>query len=129
MRKTFPDEFDPLNVGVDLVLIKRFEEKLENRKFFEKLFTVDELRIAEDRARKAEYFAGRWAAKEAVAKALGCGFGENLGFKEVEVLADVERRPYVLLSEEAYLRHHHPRFHISISHEGDYAIAMVILKR
>lgn len=76
---------------------------------------------------RVERIAANFAGKEALIKAMG----RLLGWKEIEVLRDGDGRPYILLSgrtkallEERGLR----RIHISLSHDGDYAIAFVVLE-
>ena len=67
-------------IGADIVEVSRIKNLLERRKdtFAAKVFTSAEISAASGRADLAQYFAGRWAAKEAVSKALGCGIGSRL---------------------------------------------------
>jgi holo-[acyl-carrier protein] synthase len=66
--------------------------------------------------------------KEAVSKALGCGLGADLGWQEVELRKDREGRPSVQLAGDAYERHDRPEFAVSVAHDGDYAVAFVVLR-
>ena len=115
-------------VGVDVVQVSRFASKLDDRKFLERLFSEGEIKDCQG-AQSVSQFAARWAAKEALAKALGCGLGKELGWREIEVIKTRAGKPALRLSEEAKKRHNHPVFHLSLSHDGDYAVAFVIMVR
>jgi len=113
-------------IGIDLVSVKRFEERLQDTAFLERLFTPEELTYAGEGSQRAARLAGCWAAKEAVAKALGCGFGAELTWKDVEINHNQKGQPIVKLSQRAEQKHNNPRLMLSISHDGVYAIAIVI---
>lgn len=117
-------------LGIDLVHVKRIEEKLDNHAFLERLFHPQELDDAGSGPMRAARLAARWAAKEAFAKAVGCGFGEELTWADVSVVRDDRGAPSLILSQRARDRHGNPVTLLSISHDGDYAIAVVwILSR
>ncbi len=83
-------------------------------------------------SRKTEFLAGRWAAKEAFAKALGTGIGEHCSFDQITVLPDDKGRPVVSVTGNAEKTLNAlgvSRIHVSISHERDYAVATVILEK
>jgi len=115
--------------GIDIVRIARIERLGQEAGFRERIFSAAELAAAEKRGFRAEFFAGRWAAKEAVAKALGCGFGKDCSPAEIEILPDGRGAPQVRLSgaaaatarEEGILS-----WSVSISHERDYATALAV---
>ena len=116
-----------MNIGVDIVAVKRFETHLEpDDSLVNRIFTADELQLIPRGTSRARKLAGRWAAKEAVAKALGCGFGEELTFREVEILNNVKGGPKVRLNDAASARHDHPVLAVSITHDGDYAVAVAV---
>ena len=80
----------------------------------------------------APYFAGRWAVKEAVAKALGCGIGADCASIEVETCNGTAGKPVTRLSGNAAKTMEKlggKNIHISLSHEANYAIAYVILEK
>lgn len=85
-----------LRNGIDLVEIKRFEQLQPAifMRFIERVYTPQELVEADN---SMEYLAGRFAAKEAVVKALGTGIGP-VGWKEVEVLSNEEGRPVLIFN-------------------------------
>jgi holo-[acyl-carrier protein] synthase len=116
-----------LSVGVDLVEVRRVALIAERygERFGQRVFTERELA---DCGMRAESLAARWAAKEAVAKALGTGFGP-VGYLDIEVVQDEARCPHVhlhgraaALAEALGLTH----WALSISHDGGMAIAFVV---
>src|SRR5512136_1294774 len=80
-----------LATGVDLIEIARIEEVISRhgRHYLERIYTPAEL---EQCGRRTESLAGRFAAKEAAVKALGCGIGD-VSWKEVEILGDEQNAP------------------------------------
>lgn len=80
--------------------------------------------------RLTEFAAGRWAAKEAVSKALGCGIGGSLGFRDIEVLPDEGGRPVCAIADGAWHRLGlRARMHLSITHTRDYAAAFAVAEQ
>jgi holo-[acyl-carrier protein] synthase len=115
----------PFNIGVDIVAVARFETHLEpDDSLVHRIFSPDELQLIPFGPTRANRLAGRWAAKEAVAKALGCGFGEELSFRDIEILNNTKGAPIVRLTDTAAERHNHPTLVVSITHDGDYAAAV-----
>ena len=106
------------NIGTDIVDINRFRKKEynENKKFYEKIFTKSEIKYCLSFKNNSEHFAGKFAIKEAVKKSIK----ENIGFKEI-LTNHKESKPQIILKKKL-----HYRFLVSVSHEKDYAIAMVI---
>lgn len=129
-----------LGVGTDLTEIARIAKILgqpEGSRFLERILTPAEHALAESRrGRLAEFAAGRFAAKEAVAKALGCGIGRLVGFRDIEVLPDAAGRPVCVLSPEARDRlgfaapqgSAGPLIHLSITHSETAAAAFAVVE-
>lgn len=115
-----------LSCGIDLALNSRFSQKSES--FLSRIFTANEIKAAEDYPpmRKCEYFASRFAAKEALSKALGTGFA-GMSPTEAEVHTDEKGAPYFVLSGRAAKAVGTLSISLSISHEAEYSIAMVVL--
>ncbi|HEX6229808.1 MAG TPA: holo-ACP synthase [Solirubrobacterales bacterium] len=110
-------------VGIDLLEIDRLERALERHpRLAERVFTEAEREYAAARARPARHLAARFAAKEAVLKALGAPGGFGLG--EVEVIAG--EPPTVSLSGRAALAAGGRSVKISLTHSRDYAAAVAI---
>ncbi|MGF7033921.1 holo-[acyl-carrier protein] synthase [Paenibacillus mucilaginosus] len=92
-----------IGIGTDLLDIARVQAILEQpsgERFLQRVLTPAERELAAGRGgRLAEFTAGRFAAKEAVVKALGCGIGREVGFGDIEVLPDAKGKPHCRLSE------------------------------
>ena len=106
-------------VGVDICRCCRFEGK--ERRFLERIFSPDELSVSTS----PEYLASRFAAKEAFSKALGTGI-RGFSLNEVTVREDEAGKPYLDLEGRARVLAEGLSFHLSLSHEREYAVAMVV---
>ncbi|NIO12108.1 MAG: holo-[acyl-carrier-protein] synthase [Deltaproteobacteria bacterium] len=122
-----------LGVGVDLIEVVRVKDALEDprigRRVRQRVFTPQEIEYCEARKRKFESYAGRFAAKEAVMKALGRGWGRRLGWSEIEVVLALTGEPGISLHNKAadFARELGvDRFSLSITHSESYAIAYLI---
>ena len=121
-------------VGVDIAAISRFERfvREENISLFERLFTPGEREYCTARRRSAQHYALRFAAKEAFLKALGTGLRDGLSWQDVEVVNDALGKPELHLSGrslELFAGKELTAIHLSLSHDGDSAVAMVVLER
>lgn len=115
-------------IGVDIIEIERIRKTLENTHgaFLDKYFTPSEKDYCLTHKDPSPQVAGRFAAKEAIAKALGCGFGEELGFNDIEIINDEKGKPVVKLSSGAEERFDYPKIQVSISHCKTHAVAFAI---
>jgi holo-[acyl-carrier protein] synthase len=116
-------------VGVDVTPISRMARALERHegRLEERLFTVAERSYCRARALAPQHFAARFAAKEALLKALGVPSG--LSWHELEVVSDDSGAPRVRLhgaAAEAAQRLGITHLHLSLSHAGDQAIAFIV---
>ena len=118
-----------LGIGLDLCDIGRIKEAIENEHFLERVYTPAEReRIrAASAVRRGEIAAGAFAAKEAVAKALGTGFLE-FGPDAIEIVPDAQGRPTCTLYRRARALAGSARIHVSITHESGMAAATAILE-
>ncbi|MCL2265312.1 MAG: holo-ACP synthase [Treponema sp.] len=118
-------------IGVDIVQVNRMEAWLANKNLMEKYFHTDEIAYALSRGKSAaQSIAARFAAKEAFTKALGTGFA-NIALKDIMVLNNENGRPEIKLSasaQKAFYKSGASKIHVSLSHEKENAIAMVILE-
>ena len=121
-----------LSVGVDLVELDRIREAVDRHggRFLDRIYTPGELARYRDRVPE---LAARFAAKEAVSKALGVGLShisqQGIGWQEVEVLPDPLGKPVVHLSGRAHALAEQQglsTWAISLSHGRDYAVAFVV---
>ena len=124
-----------IGIGTDIVEIQRLQASIERcgDPFLAKVYTPEELADKpQNPQRAAEYLAGRWAAKEAFAKALGTGIVDECRLNEISVRnEELSRRPVMLLSGNASataFRLGVKHIHVSISHEKHYAVATVLLE-
>ncbi|MDD5697926.1 MAG: holo-ACP synthase [Victivallaceae bacterium] len=122
-----------VGIGTDIIKIERMQTLFERhgKAFVQRIFTEDERIEAAGRSNPIEYYAGRWAAKEAVSKALGCGIGKDCVWQDINIRSTPQGNPEFTLTgraaaKAALLQARH--FHISIAHEREYACAMIILE-
>jgi holo-[acyl-carrier protein] synthase len=120
-------------IGTDIVAIDRFQMFLDkgNSALISRLFTPAERTCCESRKDAASCMAARFAAKEAFLKALGTGLREGISWQDMEVTNDALGKPEMKLSgkaEELFVIHELYRIHLSMSHDGGNAVAMVVLE-
>jgi holo-[acyl-carrier protein] synthase len=117
--------------GTDIVSIARLAKSLaRSTSFAEEVFGEGERRYCEAQRHPAQHYAARFAAKEAFLKAVGLGIFGGVALRDIEVTKDVSGPPRLELgptAEEALDRVGATRSMVSLSHEGDYAIAVVIV--
>ena len=89
-----------LGIGVDVIQNKRIKSLVNNKKFIKRTFGNNEVKFSKKIIDKTNYYAKRFAAKEAFAKSLGIGFRNNLNLKDIEILNDKIGKPYYLISKK-----------------------------
>jgi holo-[acyl-carrier protein] synthase len=111
-----------IRVGTDIVSVSRVKKSIDKfgNKFLNRFLTSSEI----SRAKKIESIAGLWAAKEAISKALGCGIGKELNFKDIEIYKDSKGAPHFKIKNSNF---NIVDSSLSISHDKDFAIAVVII--
>lgn len=129
-----------IGLGTDIVEIERIAAVYEKQgeKFLDRVFTAAEQELAMSRAeagRDIQTLATRFAAKEACAKALGCGFRGGVQMKEIEVVHGEQSCPALVLTGDALEVLNNktpqgcePRLHVSLSDEKNYATATVVFE-
>ena len=124
-----------LGIGVDLIENKRISNLINNKSFIKRTFGKREVNLAKKFSNKINYYAKRFAAKEAFAKSLGTGFRNNLNFKDIEILNDKIGKPYFSKSKKInqiinkkFKVKKYDLF-LSISDEKDYSVAFTILQK
>ncbi len=96
------EDNNAVGLGVDIVDLSRMKEIIERTpNFVEHTFSTDEINYCNKSKRNIEHYATHFAAKEAVLKALGCGFAEGISPKDIEVVHDEKGKPSVVLSGRA----------------------------
>jgi holo-[acyl-carrier protein] synthase len=119
-------------IGSDIIRVERIRRLLNKYpRFTARVFTENEIQYCVVKANPAESYAARFAAKEAVMKALGTGWDKDVNFKDIEVVKAASGRPRVLLrggAETIRRSRGIGEIHLSLSHEREYALAFVILE-
>jgi len=122
-----------IGTGVDLVEIARFRKVLERSKdrFVQRVFTPAEQKFCNAHQDPVPHFAVRFAAKEAVFKALGTGWAKGITWQDAEVLREESGAPVMILHGEAqklaFAKGAHS-VHLSLSHTENSAVATAILE-
>src|ERR1051325_7952626 len=117
-----------LGIGTDIIECVRIGKMIQQHGelFLCRVYTEREITYCQGRKRAAEHFAGRWAAKEAILKAIGTGWQKGLNWTEIEIRHDDLGKPSVLVcgaAREFATTRRITEIHISISHCRSYATA------
>lgn len=122
-----------IGVGTDVVSIQRIEKAVQRfgERFINKVFTDKEAVVCKEGKDPAPHLAARFAAKEAVLKALGTGIINGIGFKDVEVSREHGKRPEIILhgkGKETAKTLGVKNIHLSLSHDAGLAVAFVVVE-
>jgi holo-[acyl-carrier protein] synthase len=117
-----------LGIGTDIIEIERIEHAIQQHdmRFLNKVFTKKEQEYAERHKERAAVYAGRFACKEAIVKAFGTGFGDTIGFLDIEIINNKDGKPIVQFSDKVQVSFSRPNILISISHCKQYATAFAV---
>lgn len=116
-----------LGLGTDIVEVNRIEKAIiKNKGFSQRVFTEKEIEYCESKPNKYERYAGRFCAKEAVAKALGTGI-RNFNLCDIEVSNDCLGKPKVNLYGNLQEKEESLDIHLTISHCKNYGTATAII--
>ncbi len=113
-------------IGIDIIKIARMEHLIERfgDKALKRFLSQEEIEIINN----PKSAAGFWAAKEAFSKALGSGIGSECSFFDIKIYKDHKGAPHFALSKRLIERHGIIETALSITHDGDYAIAVATLQ-
>ena len=121
-------------LGSDLVNIKRLQSILRNNRNFKKrVFSKKEINLGSKKSNQSNYYAKRFAAKEAFSKALGTGISKGINFNQIVVLNEKNGKPFIKLIEntkknvEKKLRKKNYKISLSLTDEDDFAVAFVTI--
>ena len=119
-------------MGIDIVDIPRFRKTIETRggRFINRIFLPSEKKYCGAKPNSWIHYAGRFAAKEAVAKAFGTGIGKELNWLDLEVISSDSKAPFVRLNQRAKQLLHARRatnILVSISHTHAHTAAVALL--
>jgi holo-[acyl-carrier protein] synthase len=119
-----------IGIGVDIIEIHRVKKSVEKYgdHFLKKIYTKKELDYCLSKADKYQHLAARFAAKEAVYKALSSGWNKNIGWKNIEITNEPNGMPIVTLNGEVKtFLSSQKSLKISISHSQDYVACVAII--
>jgi holo-[acyl-carrier protein] synthase len=124
-----------LGIGVDIVENLRIKKSLKNKGFIPRVFTADEILHSKKFKNKTNYYAKRFAAKEAFSKSIGTGFRYNLNFKDISITNNNLGKPSFEVTDaikniiKKQFKISSFDFFLSISDERKYSIAYVIFTK
>ena len=123
-----------LGIGVDIVENNRFKRNINNKKFINKIYSETEINLSKKIKNKTNFFAKRFAAKEAFVKSIGTGF-RNINFNDIEIYNNKKGSPKIKISQKIKdilkkkFKINNYDIHLSLSDEKKHSIAFVILNR
>jgi holo-[acyl-carrier protein] synthase len=117
-------------IGVDIIEISRVRKSVEEsgEQFLRKVFTQVEIDYCTSKPDRFQHLAARFAAKEAVSKALATGWAGDFQWKDVEVMNDVSGQPQVTLHGKLRERLASRTVFLSLSHAEDHVVAMAVIE-
>ena len=126
---------DIIGNGVDIIKNSRINNSLKIKGFLNRIFTKKEIKQGKKLKNKINFYAKRFAAKEAFVKAIGTGFRSDINFIDIEINNYKNGKPYILLSKKLknFLKKKFKiqkyKVFLSLSDEKDYSIAFVIIDK
>ena len=121
--------------GVDIIKNSRINSSLKIKGFINRIFTEKEIQQGRKLKNKINFYAKRFAAKEAFVKAIGTGFRSEINFIDIEIKNYKNGKPYILLSKKLknFLQKKFKikkyKVFLSLSDEKDYSIAFVVIDK
>ncbi len=123
-----------LGIGIDVIQNNRIKSLIKNKNFISRTYGKIEIRLSQKKKNKINFFAKRFAAKEAFAKSIGTGLRNNLNLKDIQILNDKIGKPYYqkskkinnIISKKFKVKSYD--LFLSISDEKDYSVAFTILQ-
>ena len=117
-------------IGVDVVDVQRIKGVLEKqgKVFMNKIFSDMEVTYCKTHQKSYIHFAARFAAKEAVAKAMRTGWSGAFHWRDIEVVNDQSGAPHILLSRDVAKALEQYTVHLSLSHTDNTVVAFVVLE-
>ena len=116
-----------ISIGTDIVKVSRIKNLLTTKEenFLNKVFTEEEISYCNSHSKPEIHFSGKYAAKEAVKKALlSNDLIEHISLKDIKILNRDNKVPYVVIEHIMDLN-----YNVSISHEEEYAIAFALIQK
>tara|TARA_B110000014_G_C19829911_1_gene430384 strand:+ start:241 stop:633 length:393 start_codon:yes stop_codon:yes gene_type:complete len=123
-----------LGIGIDIIDNRRIKKTIlkYGKKFKERCFSKNEIKISKNSINQINFFSKRYAAKEALSKALGTGLNKGVFWKDIEVINNLDGKPYIKLYNKALkklnnLSKNNIKIEVSLSDEKNYSIANVVI--
>lgn len=115
------------STGIDIVSVPRLIKSVNDHAFVDRLLTEKEKECIFAKKRPHKHLAGRFAAKEAVMKAIGTGWDKNVGWKDIEIINEPSGKPMVRLHSKAGAALYDKRIFLSLSYAKEVAIAFAVI--
>ena len=122
-------------IGTDIIKNSRIRNSIKKKNFINRVFVKNEVLESRNKKDKLLFFSKRFAAKEALVKALGTGFRHNISLQDISVLNNKKGKPYFLISNNLRkiiknkLKINRFKIFLSISDEKNYSIAYVVIQK
>ena len=124
-----------LGIGTDIVEVLRIKNSMKNKSFVKRIFTQSEIFNSKKINSKANFFSKRFAAKEALMKAIGTGFRKGIAFKDIYIVNDKFGKPIIKYNIKvkkiiiSKFKIKSFNLFLSLSDEKNYSIAFVIIQQ
>ena len=118
-----------ISIGTDIIKVSRIDTLIKSKgdKFLNKVFTDNEIKYCNSNENPAQHFSGKFSAKESVKKALlSKKITDFISLKDIEIINKEDKSPYVFIRKNFDGDFN---CHISISHDGDYAVAFAVIEK
>ena len=124
-----------LGIGVDIVENNRIKKSINNKKFIDKIYTENEIYLSKKIKNKTNFFAKRFAAKEALLKSIGTGLSNGLSFRDISIKNNKQGKPLLIVNNKIKniikkkFKITKFKIFLSLSDEKKHSIAYVILNK
>ena len=121
--------------GVDIVKNQRIQKALKNKNFLNRIYSKKEISASKKIKNKVNFFAKRFAAKEAFVKAIGLGFRSHINYKDIFVVNNIYGKPKLIINNKLKLilkkkfKYNNFKIFLSLSDEKNHSIAFVIIEK
>ena len=121
--------------GVDIVKNQRIKKALKNKNFLNRIYSRKEISASKKIKNKVNFFAKRFAAKEAFVKAIGLGFRNHINYKDIFVVNNIYGKPKLIINNKLKLimkkkfKYSNFKIFLSLSDEKNHSIAFVIIEK
>ena len=121
--------------GVDIVKNQRIQKALKNKNFLNRIYSKNEISASKKIKNKVNFFAKRFAAKEAFVKAIGLGFRSHINYKDIFVVNNIYGKPKLIINNKLKLimkkkfKYNNFKIFLSLSDEKNHSIAFVIIEK